>query len=170
MTEDLKDPNRAVEFREFLNKTFYIVGGKLLRKVDVSKSLLKNTEAGTPCKIGYRQVKVNKALYYTHRLIFFIEFGFMPTTVDHINGDKSDNRIENLRPATYRENNCNVPVRKNNTSGVKGVYWSKTYNTWHARVFKNGIAVKSKHFKNFDDAVSFRNEAAKKEYGAFVWV
>lgn len=165
---ELKEPNKAVEFREFLINNFYVSDGKLFRKVNISKSMLKNTEAGTTNKIGYRQVKINKVLYYTHRLIFLMEFGFMPTTVDHINGDKLDNRIENLRQATYRENNCNVPVRKNNTSGVKGVYFSKRFNTWHARVFRNGIAVASRYFRNFDDAVSFRNEAAKIEYGEFI--
>jgi len=161
------DPNKAVEFRDQLMSRFYIEDGKLLRKVIDGKGLKVGTEAGTVNKAGYRQVKIDRKLYYTHRLIFLMHYGFMPVTVDHIDGNKQNNKPENLRAASYRQNNCNTKVRKNNTSGVKGVYWSSTFNSWHVRVFKNGKAVVSKYFKSFNEAKDFRNTEAAKEYGEF---
>lgn len=161
------DPNKAVEFQKQLFELFYIENGKLLRKVNNGKGLKAGTEAGTINKAGYRQVNINKKIYYTHRLIFLMHYGFLPLTVDHIDGDRQNNKPENLREASYRQNNCNTKLRKNNTSGVKGVYWSSTFNAWHARVFKDGKAIVSKYFKSLDEAKDFRKHAAQKEYGEF---
>lgn len=161
------DPNKAVDFRNDLLSRFYVEDGKLLRKVTDGKGLKAGTEAGCVNKSGYRQVKIDRKLYYTHRLIFLMHYGFSPITVDHIDGNKQNNSPENLRGASFRQNNCNTKIKKNNTSGVKGVYWSSTFNSWHVRVFRDGKAVVSKYFKSIDDAKAYRGIAAAIEYGDF---
>lgn len=66
---------------------------------------------------------------------------------DHINGNRSDNRISNLRLAQHRENGQNQALRKTNTSGKHGVSWSKPHNKWAAYIMKDG---RKRHLGLFD--------------------
>lgn len=72
---------------------------------------------------GYRVVGVNGVNYKEHRLIWFMVYGELPEhlQIDHVNGKKDDNRLCNLRLATQSQNNCNIPVRRTNKLGIKGV-------------------------------------------------
>jgi HNH endonuclease len=71
---------------------------------------------------GYRQIGINRRLYKKHRLAWFYMTGAWPRhEIDHINGDRGDNRFCNLREATASENRRNMRKRVNNTSGYKGV-------------------------------------------------
>ena len=65
---------------------------------------------------------------------------------DHINGDKTDNRLANLRDVTRLENARNMPRPKNNTSGVLGVSWSKSHGKWAARIKVEGRKLSAGHF------------------------
>jgi hypothetical protein len=75
---------------------------------------------------GYRLTSIDKKRYYVHRLVWLIHHGQFPRLLDHINRNRSDNRIENLRAATQAQNMQNTRLQKNNTSGVKGISWSKS--------------------------------------------
>ena len=70
---------------------------------------------------GYRIGSLNKARYRAHQVIWALAHGDWPEVIDHINGDRSDNRIENLRNATDAENRKNARKYKNNSTGVVGV-------------------------------------------------
>jgi HNH endonuclease/AP2 domain len=83
-------------------------------------------------KDRYLRVMINHQSYKVHRLVFLLHHGYMPNYVDHINGDTFDNRIENLRDATYAQNNQNAKIRKDSTSGVKGVFFHKATGKWTA--------------------------------------
>lgn len=87
--------------------------------------------------------------------------------VDHIRGDdtRNDNRKSNLRLASRTENNMNIGVRPNNTSGVTGVSYRPKDNKWEAYITKNKKCTKLGLFSNFDDAVNARKEAEKKMFG-----
>ena len=61
-------------------------------------------------------------------------YGFYPETLDHRNNDRLDNSIDNLRPATYQQNNRNASLAKSNTSGVKGVSYCKQTDRWKAAI------------------------------------
>jgi hypothetical protein len=86
--------------------------------------------------IGYYLIRVNNKVYRLHRLVWIYHNGDIPDEmiVDHIDGDKTNNRIENLRIATQNENMQNSKIRSNNTSGVKGVSWNKQIKKWRARI------------------------------------
>lgn len=115
---------RAVEL-------FRYDAGVLRRRI--SRGRFKVGEAvGSVCTDGRLQVKVDGALHYVHRVIYLMHHGWLPEFIDHINRDFTDNRIENLRPATRAENNRNASIRKDNTSGVKGVRLHR--NRWEARL------------------------------------
>jgi hypothetical protein len=79
--------------------------------------------AGSMLKDGYRQVHLSNKSYKVHRIIFMMQYGYLPPQIDHINGNRSDNHIENLRPATNATNQYNRKPQKNNTTGHKNIHW-----------------------------------------------
>ena len=122
--------------------------GELYWKISLAHKIKINDMAGSINNGGYKRVGVNNKDYLNHRLIFLMHYGFLPAEIDHIDGNKVNNNIENLREATRSENNCNVRTRADNTSGVKGVCWHKRDKKWQVRVTVNG---KEKHFGIYHD-------------------
>jgi len=116
-------------------------------------------------KTGYIRGKLDGRLYLAHRIIWKIVVGTEPHELDHINGDRSDNRIENLRPVDRRDNMRNSGLRSNNTSGCTGVYWYPKYGCWVAKIGcqRSGPAHIG-YFPTFDEAKAAR-EAAERTLG-----
>lgn len=85
---------------------------------------------------GYRVVTISYKRYKVHRIIFFLENGFVPKTIDHINGDKDDNRIENLRGVSHRQNSSNN--RKHRHGKLVGCYFYKERKLWTSQIRING--------------------------------
>lgn len=82
---------------------------------------------------GYVRMRVQGKNYRAHRLAWLYMFEVWPKhQIDHINHDRSDNRINNLREATHQENQRNRSVNKNNTSDVCGVNWEDC--KWRSRI------------------------------------
>ena len=109
--------------------------------LDARTHRIWNTKyAGKPAgarmgKLGYMAVTLNKERKLLHRVAWFLSFGAWPSgTIDHINGDPSDNRLKNLRDVTHAENMRNVKVQSNNTSGIQGVYWHRAKSKWAAEI------------------------------------
>ena len=92
--------------------------------------------AGCKDKEGYPMVTISRRMYFAHRLAWLYVYGEWPSLVDHINRDKSDNRIKNLRIATNQENCRNR--ESSGKSNHKGVYWQKSHKRWVARISING--------------------------------
>ncbi len=100
-------------------------------------SLAGYTEPPPRPNAGRRQIRIDRKLFYAHRLAWFYTMGaWPPDGVDHINGDPSDNRLANLRLATQSQNSRNRGTPKNNTSGFKGVSWHSQLNKWTVRIKK----------------------------------
>lgn len=87
---------------------------------------------------GYIHVKVAGVFCFAHRVVWFMHNGWVPewptNQIDHINGERSDNRIENLRVLTSQENSRNVGLAVNNRSGFRGVCWNKKSGKWQAQI------------------------------------
>ncbi len=96
--------------------------------------------AGSVAKSGYLTIRIDRTLYLAHRLAWLYVHGEWPTQkIDHINGDKHDNRIANLRLATDRVNAQNVrKPQANNTSGFLGVTFCRWTNRWLAQIQTGG--------------------------------
>lgn len=109
--------------------------------------------AGTTNPNGYRQIGIDQRVYKAHRLGWFYVHGVWPSKqIDHLNGDRLDNRIANLREADFSQNQANSKRRITNKSGHKGVYFHSHSGLWVARVYKNYKNVYAKYFKTKEAA------------------
>jgi len=114
---------------------------------------------GKPCmspnKRGWKKIQINGKTMLQHRVAWFLVYGFWPKEIDHINQDKADNRLINLRACTRSINSLNRGPRSDNKTGHQGVSWipeRKKYRAWY----------RNKHlglFKTLEEAVARRREA-----------
>lgn len=135
-----------------------------------NKQRLLDKPAGSIHKTGYRHITWKGKTQKAHRLIFMLHHGYMPPEVDHINGNREDNRIENLRPANRSENQCNRGALASNTSGYPGVSWHKKSKSWVVRVMKNGKTVVNQYIKDLELAGLFATEARSLYHGEYAKV
>jgi hypothetical protein len=144
--------------KERLLELFEYRDGSLFNKTTRSGRSLKGDMVGFPDVAGYWRVRIEGKTYQLHRIIWIMHNGDIEKglVVDHKNGIKDDNRIDNLRPLTRQENSFN-------NSKAKGYHWSKKDRRWIARICTAG---KIKHlgtFKLKEDAAE-AYQVAKEKY------
>lgn len=106
---------------------------------------------------GYLKFCMNYKSYLVHRIIWLHVYGKFPTgQIDHINRNKTDNRLCNLREVTHQANSINKALRSDNTSGVTGVSKHKASNKWFVRISVNKQNKYLGSFDSFEDAVKAR--------------
>lgn len=113
---------------------------------------------------GYPKTVIKGVKIYLHNYI-------LPNNkklfVDHINGNKADNRKNNLRFVTASQNLMNTKLRSDNVSGYKGVYYNKKNNRWYARITVNKKTINLGSSKDKEDAIKMRKEAEEKYFGEY---
>lgn len=134
---------------------------------DDGQLLRRGKAAGSINKRGYRAIYVDGKIYKAHRLVFLYHHGFLPVQVDHIDGNKDNNRVENLRAATNSQNRMNCGAQQNNTSGHKNVYWDKSINKWTAKVRLHKKLYGFGKFDNLNDAITAAMTGRQKLHGQF---
>lgn len=117
---------------------------------------------------GYLNGTFFNRTYLAHRLIWAIVYGQWPRDqIDHRDGDRTNNRIQNLREATMSENARNHSIRKDNTSGAKGVFWARREEKWAAQITTNGKHKFLGHFASKDEAIKAYASASLEFHGDF---
>ena len=96
-----------------------------------------------------------------HQLVIDVDDQRIP---DHINGNRLDNRKQNLRTATRHQNAMNQGIAKNNTSGKTGVHWHSNINKWIANIGYGNKLVHLGYFDDYDEAVKERERAEIKYF------
>lgn len=129
-----------------------------------------NMKAGTKDFNGYMNIGINNKIYKEHRLVYLYHFGFIPKIIDHINRNKEDNRIENLRECTHSQNKMNQGLKSNNTSGVVGVNFDLRRNNWYARITIKGNVKYLGSYKDIEEAKKVRFNAERKYFKEFAYI
>lgn len=126
---------------KFSNLTYDSETGLFTRVVSDRKRVKSVKNAGYTDDRGYRRIGAFGRHWFAHRLAWEVYYGKAPEgDIDHINGDKSDNRIENLRDVSKSLNLQNRrTTTKDSTSKYLGVSWDKFCKKWKAQIYANGV-------------------------------
>lgn len=124
--------------------------GFLYWKVPINSYSRVGTIAGYQMDKRYWVISIDNKMYRAHRLIFLWHHGYIPQFIDHIDQNKINNKIENLRAATKSQNMQNCGKQKNNTSGYKGVHQNKADGKFEASIHINGKKI---HLGRFTTAL-----------------
>jgi len=156
---------------EEAHEWFRYEDGKLYWRKGPSGKIKEGYRAGhTSKKSGYRSVYLRGKSYLEHRLIWLLLKGRWPNKfLDHINRDKSDNRVENLREATNRQNQRNSALSKRNSTGYKGVILSpfNKSNPYKAQIVIDGKQRSLGYYPTAELAHLAYVEAANEHFGEF---
>ncbi len=120
----------------------------------------KNGKVAGCTSRGYVLIKIDGFSYPAHRLVWLLEHGEFPEDcLDHINHDRSDNRLVNLREVSRNENSKNKSLHSNNTSGVSGVTWNENAKRWQAQIKVDRKLIYLGVHIQFSEAVDARKNA-----------
>ncbi len=135
-------------------------------KVRTAHNVKVGDAAGCPDGGGYLLIRLQSRLYKAHRLAWLHVYGVWPKgQIDHINRNRSDNRIPNLRDVSTKQNMQNAGKYSSNTSGHPGVSWDKRYSKWRAYIAHNYKLIHLGYFTDIEEALAAR-KAAEKLYWA----
>jgi hypothetical protein len=146
--------NRDLLFEE-AKDNFIEINGQVYRKV------------GSANPDGYVNIGYKRRYLSAHRLVFLLHHGYMPEVVDHIDGNPSNNKINNLRAATKSTNAFNRHARIDNKIGIKNVCWSKAHKKWVVNININKKKTQFGYFKDLELAELVATEARNKFHGEF---
>jgi hypothetical protein len=150
--------------QELVKELFHYRDGELYWKTANHKTDT-HTAVGSISSNGRKIVWVLKKSMLVHRIIFLYHHGYLPEFIDHIDGNPINNKVENLRPATRTENNRNAKIRKDNTTGVKGVYPQQGGFVAHTRI--NGKLRYLGWFKTVEEAAIVVKQARELHHKEF---
>lgn len=149
---------------ELMSRLSYDPSTGLFRHLPLGIQGIKaGSVAGSLHIAGYTQIRLKGKTYLAHRLAWLYVHGEWPSRViDHINGERQDNRLENLRAATYAENVHNMTCPSRSNSGHAGVSWHKDSKRWRAYIALNRKYIHLGHFLTVEEAITARNAAKKR--------
>jgi hypothetical protein len=152
------DPDTGVFRWKWRDDVYPPVNGKCAGKIAGAKG------------VKYWAIGINGKLYYAHALAWVYMHGPIPDDmeIDHIDRNKDNNRIDNLRLASRSQNKGNMSKYANNTSGFKGVY-RNSGGGWDARIRQAGKMIYIGHFPNREDAASAYDVAAREIWSEYAW-
>lgn len=134
-------------------------------------TLRAGKKAGWDDSNGYWQVMINYKRYQAHRVAWLWMTGLWPKDeIDHIDGDPLNNCFSNLREATRSQNEANKPLRKTNTSGVRGVSWCIRRKKWNSNIRINSVKKNLGYFSDINDARQAYEQAYQSYAGEFARV
>lgn len=147
-----------------LKELFVYKEGALWNKVTRNNHVKAGTPAGHKSDRGYINIRVDQRMYRAHRLIFLFHHGWLPKLIDHIDCDRTNNRIENLRACTKSENGMNR-AKSTSSTGFRNVY--RNGEKFYVSLRKQGKTVHIGIFSSVKDAAVAAARARAEHYGEF---
>lgn len=161
--------NKALTQSKIHSLFEYREDGNLLWKVSSTNRVRIGDIVGYLNIAGYHRVQIDRKKYFLHRLIYMYHHGSLTPgmDIDHIDGNKSNNRIENLREITHSQNLMNAKINKNSKTGVKGVYFSKKAKKYQTQLVINGKNTYLGTYSTLEEAEKVMKEAREKYHGEY---
>lgn len=141
--------------------------GTLVRKISTSANAKAGAVVGSLDGKGYLHVSIYKRFVRIHRIVYFLHTGEVPKQIDHVDRNRTNNRVENLRPCDEHRNAGNTGMYKHNTSGYRGVSFNTKRRRWCAQIKKFGKQTPLGDFATKEEAALRYNEAAREHFGEF---
>lgn len=141
--------------------------GALFWKKRMSRRVSIGDEAGCRRYDGYTLLKIRGESHRVHRLIFLMHHGYMPHFIDHINGNRSDNRIENLRACSPLQNARNRCTQTVNKAGFRGIRWVPEKKKFKARICVDRKQIHLGYYVTKEEAAAAYDSAAIRYHGEF---
>jgi hypothetical protein len=152
--------NNLPELDYLLSQLWYDDSNGEFRWIVPKRGIKPWSVAGYINDQGYKIICLDKTKYRVHRLVWLCETGHAPKgEIDHINGDRTDNRFSNLRDVTRAENKRNVGKPVNNTTGYQNIMWYEPLKKWHVQISKNSKKNHIGYFLTLNEAIEARNRA-----------
>lgn len=128
-------------------------------KTNQNHQKLVGKEAGSINYKGYRKIQIDKKIYPAHKLVWLYLYGEFPEEMlDHINNNRSDNRLVNLRHCSISQNACNRRKGTNNKSGHKNVYFRPDTGKWHVEIRKNKKRYRAGCYQSIEEAAKIAQQ------------
>lgn len=166
----LKDPNEFVIYNDYVEVVLFDKNCEKIARSIISVDKLEEAKKHKwTCTfrrgaISYVTTTVNKVVKKMHQVLFNIPDGMVG---DHIDRNPLNNTNDNIRIATQKNNSRNLPVKKNNTSGVSGVFWDKWCKKWRAQIKSDLKMFQLGSYVDKDDAITARLNAEIKYFGDY---
>ena len=125
--------------------------GNFFRLVSVA-NMKSGLVVAKPSKNGYLRMRIDGRLYYLHRLAWFYEHNEWPKVIDHRDGDKTNNKIFNLRPVNQSQNLQNISSKTKAISGCRGAYFHSKTKKWQAKIMLDGKTKSLGYYKTPEEA------------------
>lgn len=144
--------------------------GNLVWLVTKSSKAPRGSVAGSAGSKGHIYIQVDYTMYAAHQIVYLLHHGFIPDEIDHIDQDKTNNRIENLRACTSSQNKGNIGLLRNNRTGYRGVSMNGRSGFYHAQIKIHGKQTYLGRFSTPEEAALRYNEAAREHFGEFAYL
>ena len=155
-----------IAFTVTLNDADYVGYGGLIWKQDRGTAK-RGAVAGTVTASKYSITKLDEMPFPTSHGVYAIHHGVWPKQLDHINGDKLDNRIGNLRPSTSAQNRWNTGISRANKSGIVGVFQRKDHDDWSWSCVTHGVRAEKHGYLTKEHAEQARHQHVLETRGEF---
>jgi len=159
-----KNKNKLIDVAR-VKELFNYTNKELIWKVN--KGLAKIGDKAYKNSRGYKVVKFDGISYLEHRILWALHKETQPSCIDHIDGNTSNNNIENLREATLSENNRNTKIYKSNKSGVKGIHWDNEKKKWFVQLWYDGKQNFLGRYKSLEEAKEIIENARLEKHQSF---
>ena len=141
--------------------------GYFTYKVKTAQRVRVGDRAGTLSSDGYWQIRFDGKIHRAGRLAFYYMTGRWPDPeIDHKDGNPLNDAWNNLREADSSKQKMNTKKRSDNTSGIKGVSWTKSNQKWQAYIHQ-GKKINLGYFESIEEAIIARKQAEVKYFGEF---
>jgi len=156
--------------QEEVKQAFNYADGALTWAIRPANRVHIGDKAGFLDNQGYLRVRFKGKLWSVHQLVYLMFHGFVPEMIDHIDQDKTNNSIENLRSVTRAQNRYNCKARRNSVSGVKNVHWHKPSGKYAVKIKANGITHHLGAFADLEFAELLAVEARDKFHKQYAYL